>query len=235
MTPGDPSLPQPTRKAGRPARLNRAMIAEAAHELGLEGLTLRAVADHLDVSISALYHYVGGRDDLMRAAAERSAQAVPLPVHRGQNWSQWLFDWAHYNHAVFTTQPGLLGQYLEGAIGPESVLFNLDIILGVLVDEGFTVTEANDAYVLVSACVIGLVISAKRDSNLADRGIGSEAYRKILSETPRRQLTHIRRLVKERRAGARLSFEREIETVLRGVAATKGIPLQPFDHPERAS
>src|SRR5690606_10443387 len=53
-------------KVGRPARINRQMIAEAAHELGLDGLTLRSVADHLGVSIAALYHHVSGKDDLLR-------------------------------------------------------------------------------------------------------------------------------------------------------------------------
>ena len=45
------------------------MIVAAAHELGLERLTLRAVADHLGVSISALYHHVSSKEDLMRLAA----------------------------------------------------------------------------------------------------------------------------------------------------------------------
>ena len=60
------------RLGGRP-RISRQMIAEAAHELGLDGLTLRAVADHLDVSIAALYHHVSGKEDLMRLAAEYAA------------------------------------------------------------------------------------------------------------------------------------------------------------------
>ena len=114
------------------------MIAEAAHELGLEGLTLKAVADHLDVSVAALYHHVSGKDDLLRIAADESTRAIPLPVDRGQHWAQWLLDWANYNRAVFTAQPGLLGQYLEGAIQPELVVHNLEAILAVLVREGFT-------------------------------------------------------------------------------------------------
>src|SRR3954467_15647022 len=138
--------PEPSRgKAGRPPRISRAMIAEAAHELGLEGLTLKAVADHLGVSIAALYHHVSSKDDLLRAAAEHSTRTIPLPVDRGQNWAEWLFDWATYNHAVFTGQPGLLGQYLEGGIAPESVVQNLDTILGVLVRESFSVNDAMNA------------------------------------------------------------------------------------------
>ena len=79
---------------GRPPRISRQMIAEAAHELGLDGLTLRAVADHLDVSIAALYHHVSGKDDLMRLAAEYSAANVPIPQDVGQHWAVWLQEWA---------------------------------------------------------------------------------------------------------------------------------------------
>ncbi len=230
MTPSEKAPPQPRRKAGRPAHLNRVMIAEAAHELGLEGLTLRAVAAHLNVSISALYHYVDGRDDLMRAAAERSARAVPLPVYRGQDWAQWLADWAHYNYTVFTTQPGLLGQYLEGAIGPETVLSNLDMILGELVAEGFTIGEADDAFRLVSVCVLGHVVNAQRERNLgADSGT-SDRFRKILSDVPRRQLPNIRRLLKARQRDTRAIVEHDIELVLRGIANEHDLTYQPVAH-----
>ena len=127
------------------------MIAEAANEIGLDGLTLRAVADHLDVTIAALYHHVSGKDDLMRVAAEYSAATVPIPQDTGQHWAVWLHEWAAYNHDVFLAQPALLAQYLEGAIPMETIAVNVDRILGRLVREGFTVLEANAAYEVVSA------------------------------------------------------------------------------------
>ena len=75
---------------GRPPRINRQMIAEAAHELGLDQLTLKAVADHLGSPSAALYHYVKGKDDLLRPAAEYAASRVPLPEDHGQHWAIWL-------------------------------------------------------------------------------------------------------------------------------------------------
>ena len=218
-------------KAGRPPRISRAMIVEAAHELGLEGLTLKAVADHLGVSIAALYHHVSGKDDLLRLAAERSTRAVPLPVDRGQSWAQWLLDWANYNREVFTAQPGLLGQYLQGAIQPEAVVRNLDAILAVLVREGFSVPAANAAYELVTSVALGTVLSAAWEHKTA-RGEGdiSAAFAQVLEQTPKRQLTYVRRLVKSRRSEGRPSFEQRIETVLRGIAAENDLPWEPAAH-----
>ena len=135
---GTQPISEAPRPVGRPPRISRQMIAEAAHELGLDGLTLRAVADHLDVSIAALYHHVSGKDDLMRLAAEYAAAAVPIPTDTGQHWAVWLQEWASYNHDIFLTRPALLAQYLDGAISMESIATNVDRILGVLVRQGFT-------------------------------------------------------------------------------------------------
>ena len=147
-------------KVGRPPRISRQMIAEAANQIGLEGLTLRAVADHLGVTIAALYHHVSGKDDLMRAAAEFSAATVPIPQDTGQHWAVWLQEWAAYNHDIFLAQPALLAQYLEGAIPMETIAVNVDRILGLLVRDGFTVLDANAAYEVVTACALGSAVIA---------------------------------------------------------------------------
>ena len=49
-------------------------------------------------------------------------------------------------------EPALLGQFLDGAISADVIADNTDTILGRLVAEGFTVTEAQSAYQLVSGC-----------------------------------------------------------------------------------
>lgn len=224
-----PTSTAPRRKAGRPPRISRAMIAQAAYEIGLEGLTLKAVADHLGVSVAALYHHVSGKDDLMRVAAEESTRAIPLPVDEGQHWGQWLLDWANYNRAVFTAQPGLLAQYLEGAIPPEAVLHNLESILAVLVREGFTVEGANASYELVVSCALGTVVAERwgRAAAGGDRDVATR-YRRVLKGTPRRQLVHVRRLLSSKTP--RPTFEDRIDTVIRGIAAAHGLRFRPLVH-----
>ena len=160
------AAPEP-RPVGRPPRINRLMIAEAAHDIGLEGLTLRAVADHLGVSIAALYHHVKSKDDLLRVAAEYSASRVPLPVDRGQHWAVWLYEWAVYNRDVFLARPGLLARYLEGAISAEAIAGSIDTIIGRLVDQGFDVLEANEANELVTSCALGTAVAALRQQEAA--------------------------------------------------------------------
>ena len=151
------------------------MIAEAAHELGLDGLTLRAVADRLDVSIAALYHHVSGKEDLMRLAAEYAAAAVPIPRDTGQHWAVWLQEWATYNHDIFLARPALLAQYLDGAISVESIATDVDRILGVLVRQGFSIVDANAAYELVSACALGSAVITTRERTAIESGASLRA------------------------------------------------------------
>jgi AcrR family transcriptional regulator len=64
---------EPVSRRDRPPRpaLSRAAIVEAALEVadaeGLDAVTMRRVAAHLDTGASALYVYISGRDDLLDA------------------------------------------------------------------------------------------------------------------------------------------------------------------------
>jgi AcrR family transcriptional regulator len=206
------------------------MIAEAAHDIGLDGLTLKAVADHLGVSIAGLYHHVSGKEDLLRLAAEYSAARVPRPEDHGQHWAQWLYEWAVFNRDVFLAQPGLLAQFLEGAISHEAIAERVDAILGVLVRQGFTVLEANGAYELITSCALGTVVSTIREQAAAEAGRPILATRQeLLAERGPDALPHLRQLLAEATAPGRESFHSRIVTVLDGIACRQGLDWQSID------
>ena len=140
------------------------MIAKAAHDIGLDRVTMKAVADELGVSVPGLYHHVEGRDDLMRLAAEYSAAQIQLPVDHGQHWSAWLLEWARYSHDAFVAQPALLGQFLTGSLGIDRMVTHVDAVLGVLTRQGFTALEALDAYALVSQSAVGAAVAEIREA-----------------------------------------------------------------------
>ena len=210
-------------RVGRPPRISRQMIAEAAQQVGLEGLTLRAVADRLGVSIAALYHHVSGKDELMRLAAEYSAAKVPLPQDTGQHWAVWLFEWAEYNRDIFVTQPGLLAQYLEGAIAAEVVADRVETILGALVRQGFTISEANAAYELISQCALGTAVSTLRSEQASESGTAlRDVGASLAALAERDDLPHVRALLESTQRGEHPSFRSQIATVLAGIAARRG-------------
>lgn len=200
------------RPVGRPPRISRAAIAEAAADIGLDDLTLKAVAERLGVSVPGLYHHVRGRDDLLRLAAEHSVRQHRVPVDHGQHWALWLLEWARHNRESFRGEPALLAQYVEGAISTEVIVDNAETILAVLCRQGFGVVEAQTAYELVSSCAIGFAVSDLRRRRAEDDG------HPLLGE-PGDDHPFVRSLLA---AGREPDFDAEITTVLRGIAAERG-------------
>ena len=194
------------------------MIAEVAVDIGLEKVTLKAVADRLGVSIPALYKHVAGREDLMALSAGLAAGEIPVPEERGQHWAVWLLEWAVYNRDVFLGRPGLLVQYLEGApFSSEAITSNIDLVLGHLVRAGFEVHEANAAFEAVVACALGVAVGTIRGATSARRDHRLEAV-----EMGGRPLPYFRALQSSGADAHDRGFQHRIVLVIRGVAATHG-------------
>src|SRR4051794_28788910 len=163
VPPGGPAAddrPSAAPRRGRPPRISRAQIAEAALEIGLADLTMSAVADHLGVTVAALYHHVDSKDELLRLAADRSATRLVVPADTGQHWTVWLLEWGEYNRRVFVADPALFEQFVDGAVSPAVIATGAEAILTVLVRQGFTATDAYGVFEVVTACAIGLAVAS---------------------------------------------------------------------------
>jgi len=180
-------------RRGRPPRIDRAMIAKAAYEVGLERLTMRAVADRLGVSVPGLYHHVQSRNELVRLGAEYVAAQIAIPVDRGQHWAVWLLEWAGYNYDAFVTQPALLSQFVNGSIGLERTMRHLEDYVEVMVRQRFTPVEALEAYELVADVALGAAIGElrRREAAHADDSIADE-YQRVLAEASPSRYRYLR-------------------------------------------
>ncbi|MFD7661860.1 TetR/AcrR family transcriptional regulator [Streptomyces sp. NPDC059788] len=114
----DPATTRP--RPGRPARLSRSRIVDAAVSAGnLDTLTMRELATRLDVSHGALYRWVGNRDQLFDLVSEEMVERV-LPAEgppggsadispggvRDVDWRPWLARVAWAMHDQFLAVPG---------------------------------------------------------------------------------------------------------------------------------
>jgi AcrR family transcriptional regulator len=61
---------------------------EIIHEVGVEKLTMRAVAGRLDVSAMALYHHVEDRDELLRLVGDDILGHIQLPDPDSADWRE---------------------------------------------------------------------------------------------------------------------------------------------------
>ena len=90
-----------------PAKLTMPVIVDAAIELadaeGIAALSMRKLADRLDVGAMSLYRHVADKDELVREMAEEAGRRYPYPIDEPGPWS-WRerveiavdVDWALY-------------------------------------------------------------------------------------------------------------------------------------------
>jgi AcrR family transcriptional regulator len=204
------------------------MIARAACEIGLDRVTMKAVAEHLGVSVAGLYHHVEGRDDLMRLGGEYSAAQIPVPVDQGQHWTAWLLEWAHYVHDAFVAEPALLGQFLNGSIGIERMAPHMEAVLDVLTRQGFSAVDAVDAYGLVNDCALGAAVTEIRrtEANRSGRQM-SEEYHRILAEQTSDTFPNLRK-VGDKMTTMTGNVTDRILTLLIGIATRRGESWEPI-------
>jgi AcrR family transcriptional regulator len=213
------------RRVGRPPRINRAAIARVAGEMPLGDITLRSVADRLDVSVPSLYHYVSGRADLLRLAAEQTAIRMTLPEDTGQHWAVWFYQWADYVRRAFVADPELLGQFIDGAFGVDRMAGHIDVAIGVCARHGLSDRAGFEAYALVSEYALGAAISQIRAAHAARDGQSPALDLRLFAFHEAGDLPHLHRLA----AADPLAlppFGTRIAAVLAGVAARHGAPQQ---------
>jgi len=214
----DPAPRTAPRAVGRPPRINRSQIIDAANAVGLDRVTLKAVAAHLDVSIGALYHHFPSKDHLVRAAAEVAAGKIPLPADADQHWAEWLLEWGWYIRGAFASEPALLTQFTQGWLDPDAMARTVEPMLGLLVRQGFAPRDALVAYETVSSFALGEVLGIlRRRSRDANTGWFGSADADALATYP--HLHQVARGAARRRAP---TFEDRIEFVLAGIAASRG-------------
>ncbi len=152
-----------TRAPGRNtnSELSRERIAEATVTVldrdGMSRLSLRRLADALNVHATTLYWHVTTRDDLLDLALDAVFGEVSLPEAHAQDWTR---DITHYMHGLRTV---LLRHPWSGALassrpllGPNA-LAQAEFVHAALSHAGFTELDLTAAAAAISNYVIGSV------------------------------------------------------------------------------
>lgn len=185
----------PPAKRGRPRRLQLEQVLEAALSVGLQQLTMAAVAERLGVAKAVLYGYVESRDELIQMAAAHASRRHRFPEDVGQPWSVWVLQYARALFEVMTMD----GEMLETWLGGQSPLVEVDAAemwLRALTQRGFSGEQALQLRHAVSQLVIGAAAAAKHDRVL--RGDGRprpQSARKAVFSRPVEETTLLRQFV----------------------------------------
>lgn len=220
------SLAAPARALGRPSRITRAAIIQAALAIGLDDVTMTSVAERLGVSVAALYRHVGGRSELVRLAADAHLRDSITPKDVGQHWATLARAYAAMLFESFAGQPGLILEYANGGFPPESEVEGIEGYLEAMHLRGFTPAEALALMRDMRATALGtaLVATAMRS---VDARIGADAaVDRAFAARGADELVLLRVCGDAyRRIVAASGWEETIDRLLAAVAAERGETL----------
>jgi TetR/AcrR family tetracycline transcriptional repressor len=172
------------RTPGQRAGLTReAVLAEARAALatdGIEGLSMRRLAQRLGVAPNALYSHVAGRDDLIDALLDDTLNEVRAPDPGRGDWRTGIATIMRRTYAVLLAHPDLVPLYVarRGARGPRAVALG-EAMLAMLARGGIGGDPATEAMRTLIVHTIGFAAFAVGDplspaeSTLTPKALGA--------------------------------------------------------------
>jgi AcrR family transcriptional regulator len=145
-------------------QLSQARIVEAAlaviDERGLENLTMRALAERLDVTATALYYHFENRDALLEAIVEHETSRLVTTRDTSGPWEQQLRQLLTAMARELTAHPDLGVWIITNQARQHSVLDVHEAVLAILLDAGFEPAAAVEVKGVVFRYLIGHLILA---------------------------------------------------------------------------
>ncbi|WP_432512775.1 TetR/AcrR family transcriptional regulator [Kineococcus sp. SYSU DK001] len=144
------------------APLNRTTIARAALELidenGLEGWTMRALAERLGVRAPSLYSHVSSQEEILDTVHELIDDEIDLEALRDPDLRRGLAAFAHSYRAAYARHPGATVLIVRRPIGTDSALRVYDALLAALLGHGLAPDEAMRSAVVLDYLVLGSAV-----------------------------------------------------------------------------
>ncbi len=153
MTSPNSEVGGPQRR-GRPRRISKERIVEAAVAQGLDSFSIQSIADHLGVTAPALYTHVSGRDEIVELVAADLMSRLQVPD--SVDWKEWLLDFGRQARLHFADAGTALQVDLSGPLAMRRLEVG-ERGVRLLIEAGFTPADAGRALWLVfrAACTAG--------------------------------------------------------------------------------
>jgi TetR/AcrR family transcriptional regulator, tetracycline repressor protein len=157
------------RPVGRPPKISRERVVQAgaaiAREQGsLDAVSIRAVAERLDVAPVSLYGHVASLAELLDLVAEILIRGGQARVRWPDRWDAILVTFARSFRKLLISNPAVLDAFLRRPVLVPTSLGSAERVLAALVDAGLSDDDAVDAYVLIHALALA---SASRERHAA--------------------------------------------------------------------
>ncbi|WP_051846410.1 TetR/AcrR family transcriptional regulator [Streptomyces sp. NRRL F-5053] len=160
----------------RPPRLSRtAAVTTALRILDEEGpgaLSMRRLAQRLDVTSPSLYKHFRDLDDLLDAVADAVARRINAAITREtehlDGWRAELSVVARCYCLTFRRHPHTLALVMRRPLRSRASLAGIDDMLAVLLGRGWGLPEATRALLLVESYAMGAAFTAASAGFVAD-------------------------------------------------------------------
>ena len=139
-------------------RLSREEVAQAALEIidrdGLDGLSMRRIADALGVGTMTLYGYFRSKEELLDAVID-AAVGTPRALDDEGPWRERLGELIRTSRRTLLRHPALVQiRFRQPVLRPESLRF-AEAGLRILLSAGFDAREATQAFRLLFTYMFG--------------------------------------------------------------------------------
>jgi AcrR family transcriptional regulator len=135
-----PTIGDTPRTRGRPPSLSEDEIVVAAlrltRELGLDNLSMRALARQLGAPPMTIYHYVPNKQALRDLVVNHILRQIRVPASDEGTWEERLRQLERAARRVFADHPGVSSQF--GDAGTAEATRLAEGVLSILHDGGFT-------------------------------------------------------------------------------------------------
>lgn len=212
-------------RRGRPRRLRLDQILEAALKIGLQDLTMEAVARELGVAKGVLYNYVGNREELIQLASARLTRQRFSPEDTGQPWAVYVLEHCRATFDALTGEGQLLESWMDGGYAPRIEVDATEAWLEAMTARGFSGPEALQLLSAVSILTVGAAAHFKHDQALKRLGTPrQESAKAAIAARPAGHAVLLRQFVDVfAREPTSDNWEYALYLLLRGIEASREI------------
>jgi TetR/AcrR family transcriptional regulator, tetracycline repressor protein len=154
-----------SRTRGRPPSLSEPQIVAAAlrltRELGLDNLSMRALARELGTPPMTIYHYVANREALRDLVVTHILREIRVPTPDQGTWEERLKQLEREARRVLAGHPGVSSQFGDGGNAEAARLS--DGVLAMLSEGGFTPEAAVICFTTIYTFIRGQIVLDARD------------------------------------------------------------------------
>jgi AcrR family transcriptional regulator len=137
-------------------RVLRAALA-VADEGGLDGLTIRSLAQRVGAKPMSLYHYVANKDEILDGLVDLVFAEIELPEPTG-DWRAEMAKRARSARVVLRRHSWSIGLLESRRTPGPATLRHHDSTLGALRAGGFSIAQTAHAYAVLDAFVYGFAV-----------------------------------------------------------------------------